>query len=397
MSDIGDGVLLEATSIGSGTGNYDSFFRLQATGVEQGFNTDQNGNVLDNKASFTHSLQWGNLQPITVGGVQYIEFRLDLNENVNANITLTDLRVYISDHDATLTDYNGGFSGFVSVFDMAGTQVLTDSNSGSGTDDYRVLVPVSSFTAAGATSGSYVTLFSSFSGSDGGFEEWRTTTVPSVVDQPSVAIEKTADPTSINEGSASDITYTYEVTNTSTAGAADPLTLTSLIDDNATPGNTSDDINLLAGFVANSSHGTHYVSGDTDGDYLVDSNETWIFTADVNIGAHNAGDSIVNTVVVHAHDDDSTNDVTANDTATVTVNDVAPSVAIEKTADPTSINEGSATDVTYTYEVTNTSAAGAFDPLTLTSLIDDNATPGDTSDDIDLLAGFVANSSHGTH
>ncbi|MDX8461996.1 hypothetical protein, partial [Mesorhizobium humile] len=221
---------------------------------------------------------------------------------------------------------------------------------------------------------------------------------------PSIAIEKTADPTSINEGSAADITYTYEVTNTSAAGAFDPLTLTSLIDDNATPGDTSDDIDLLAGFVANSSHGTHYVSGDTDGDYLVDSDEKWVFSATVGIDAHNAG-SIVNTVVVHAHDDDSTNDVSANDTATVTVNDVAPSIAIEKTVDAnhdgifhsSETVQSGAQNVTYHYEITNTSAAGAFDPLTLTSLIDDNGTPGNTGDDINLLSGFVANSSHGTH
>jgi hypothetical protein len=272
-----------------------------------------------------------------------------------------------------------------------------DAPAGSGQGDLFVYIPTSYFTGA---NGAYVYLYSAFgnpSESDGGFEEWGVITNASVDHAPAVSVEKTADPTSINEGSATDVTYTYEVTNTSVDGAADPLTLTSLTDDNATPGDTSDDIDLLAGFVANSSHGTHYVSGDTDNDYLVDSDETWIFTADVNIGAHNAGDSIVNTVVVHAHDDDSTNDVSANDTATVTVNDVAPSIAIEKTADPTSINEGSAADITYTYEVTNTSAAGAFDPLTLTSLIDDNATPGDTSDDIDLLAGFVAGSDHGTH
>ncbi|TGQ93937.1 hypothetical protein EN847_34525, partial [Mesorhizobium sp. M1C.F.Ca.ET.204.01.1.1] len=64
--DIGSGVLLEATTVGSGTGSYDSFLRLQATGIEEGFNTDQNGNVVDNKASFTHDLQYGNMQSINV-------------------------------------------------------------------------------------------------------------------------------------------------------------------------------------------------------------------------------------------------------------------------------------------------------------------------------------------
>ncbi|MBA1145253.1 hypothetical protein, partial [Mesorhizobium neociceri] len=220
---------------------------------------------------------------------------------------------------------------------------------------------------------------------------------------PSIAIEKTADPTSIDEGSATDVTYTYEVTNTSAAGAFDPLTLTALVDDNATPGDATDDIDLLDGFVAGSDHGTHYVSGDTDDDYLVDSDETWTFTTTVGIDAHNAG-SIVNTVVVHAHDDDSTGDVTATDDATVTVKDVAPSIAIDKTVDgdhdgifhSSELTQSGPQNVTYHYAITNTSPAGALDPLTLTSLLDDNGT-ANIGDDINLLSGFVANSSHGTH
>ncbi|MFC3324453.1 beta strand repeat-containing protein [Mesorhizobium cantuariense] len=399
--DIGDDALLEATTVGSGTGNYDSFLRLQATNVEAGFNTDENGNVLDNKASFTHSLQYGDLVPITVDGVEYIEFRLDLNESnsaENGQITLTDLNIYLSGSGATLADYTAGFAGFDTVYSLDTSHLLIDANHGSGTDDYRVLIPVSSFTDAGVTADSYVTLFSGFSGSNGGFEEWRTTTTSGTgADTAAIVVEKTADPTSINEGVATRVTYTYEVMNTSPAGAADPLTLTSLVDDNATPGSPGDDINLLDGFVANSTHGTHYVSGDTDNDYLVDSDETWTFNATVNIAAHNAGSSIVNTVVVHGHDDDSLTDVTANDAATVTVTDVAPAIAIEKTADTISIDEGASGDVTYTYKVTNTSAAGALDPLTLTSLVDDNATPGSPGDDINLLDGFVKGSDYGTH
>ncbi|TIT49486.1 MAG: hypothetical protein E5W64_13660, partial [Mesorhizobium sp.] len=127
--DIGSGVLLEATTEGSGTGNYDSFLRLQATGIEEGFNTDQNGNVLDNKASFTHDLQYGNIQPILLdltndgidNKVAYLEFRLDLNESNNAtngNITLTGLDIYISNAGATSADYDAGFAGFTTVFHL---------------------------------------------------------------------------------------------------------------------------------------------------------------------------------------------------------------------------------------------------------------------------------------
>lgn len=223
--DIGSGVLLEATTVGSGTGSYDSFLRLQATGIEEGFNTDQNGNVVDNKASFTHDLQYGNMQSINVDGVDYIEFRLDLNESnneTNGNITLTGLDIYISNAGATLADYDADFAGFTTVFhlDLNDPQYLIDSNHGSGTDDYRVLVPVSDFTAAGVSPDSYVTLFSSFSGANGGFEEWRTLTTPGTgTDAPGIGIDKvTVDGSAIGDDlqvlSGDTITWQYTVSNT---------------------------------------------------------------------------------------------------------------------------------------------------------------------------------------
>ncbi|MBZ9883036.1 hypothetical protein LB535_11800 [Mesorhizobium sp. CA10] len=393
-----DGTVFSAEEqTGAGTGNYNSFLVLGNSGTESGFNTDGSPLPLDDKQQeHTNALLLSDMQVVSVNGHDYYVFKLDANEpnsDKGSLLSLDSLQIY-SATDPNITTlatlqtqqllYNvdgNATDGDVTVQLDAGK----DAPAGSGVGDLFVYIPTSFF--AGAT-GNYVYLYSAFgnpSDSDGGFEEWGVIAKASVDHAPAVAIEKTVDPSSIDEGESTTVTYTYKVTNTSADGAGDPLTLTSLIDDNATPGDPSDDINLLSGFVANSSHGTHYVSGDTDNDYFVDSNETWIFTADVNIGAQNAGGTITNTVVVHAHDDDSTNDVSANDTATVTVKDVAPSVAIEKTVDPTEINEGEAKTVTYTYKVTNTSAAGALDPLTLTSLVDDNATPGDPTDDINLL------------
>ncbi|PBC19696.1 MULTISPECIES: hypothetical protein [unclassified Mesorhizobium] len=222
-TDIGGGVLLEATTEGSGTGNYDSFLRLQATGVEEGFNTDQNGNVLDDKSSFTHSLLYSDIQSIEIGGTAYLEFRLDLNESNNSTndaITLTDLKFYISDQPASLTDFSAGSlgAGFTSIFDLGGAQALIDANHGSGTDDYRVLVPVSLFGTV--PDGSYLTLYSSFSGSNGGFEEWRTLTTPGTgTDTPGIGIDKvTVDGAAIGDGlsvlAGDTISWQYTVSNT---------------------------------------------------------------------------------------------------------------------------------------------------------------------------------------
>ncbi|MER8574212.1 hypothetical protein NKH19_11960 [Mesorhizobium sp. M1338] len=396
-----DGTILTAEPQGeAGTGNYDTFLVLGAKGTESGFNTDGNPLPLDDKQpAHTNALLLTDMQVVTdADGHDYYVFKLDANEpnsTTGGVLSLTSLQIY-SASDPNITSLPT-LQGQQLLYNMDGNvtdgdvtvQLNAGSNApaGSGQGDLFVYIPTSFFTSA---TGGYVYLYSTFGNTSdanagGGFEEWGVITSAGDNQAPTIAVEKTANPTSINEGVATQVTYTYAVTNTSPAGAADPLTLTSLVDDNATPGSPGDDINLLDGFVANSTHGTHYVSGDTDNDYLVDSNETWTFNATVNIAAHDAGSSIVNTVVVHAHDDDSTNDVSASDTATVTVTDVAPAIAIEKTVDTTEIDEGEAKTVTYTYKVTNTSAAGAFDPLTLTSLIDDNATPNDTSDDINLL------------
>lgn len=381
-----DGTIFTASPQGdAGTGNYDTFLVLGAQNTESGFNTDGDLPLDDKQQEHTNALLLSSMQVVTKDGHDYYVFKLDANEPNSATgslLSLDSLKIYsatdpnitdlsVLQNQTLLYDMDGNFTdGDVTVDLSAGKY----APAGSGQGDLFVYIPTSFFTGAG----NYIYLYSAFgtpSGSDGGFEEWGVITKASVDHAPTVAIEKTADPASIDEGDATTVTYTYEVTNTSADGAADPLTLTSLIDDNATPNDTSDDINLL-----NTSH-----TGDSNNNGLLDFGETWVFTADVNIAAQNAGGSIVNTVVVHAHDDDSTNDVSASDTATVTVKDVAPSIAIDKTVDPIEINEGEAKTVTYTYKVTNTSAAGAFDPLTLTSLIDDNATPNDTSDDINLL------------
>ena len=197
---------------------------------------------------------------------------------------------------------------------------------------------------------------------------------------PAINIEKTANPIIINEG-GENVTYTFDVTNVSTASTDNELILTSLVDDRGTP-STIDDVNLLTSFVFGSNYGDFYVSGDTDGDFKVDFGETWRFSHSEDV-LLNAGDSLTNIATVTGVDDEGT-EATDNDDATVTGQDVAPAVNIVKTADPVIVPETGA-DVTYTYEVTNVSPAPTDSELLITSLIDDNATPGDMGDDIDLL------------
>ena len=316
------------------------------------------------------------------GGIDYYEIRLDLNEDNSDGappITLEELRLFYSAAAADGDDFDNDFADLTEVFNLDGSLLLTDINTGSGTDDYRFLIPVSLFPDSTA----YFTLYSEFSGIDGGFEEWRAKSLDIGDGLPVIHLEKVADPILINEGTPTDVTYTYTLTNLSPG--EDELLLTSFIDDFGTPGDPLDDIDLLTG-ASGTDLGDYYVSGDTDGDGLLDKTETWTFQFTREDTVVDAGD-LTNIAAVNALDEEG-NNTNDDDDAVVTVQDVLPTIDIVKTASPTQIQAGISTSVTFTYEVTNTSPT-SLDPLTLDSLIDDNATV-DTGDDIDLLPNYVS-------
>jgi hypothetical protein len=79
----------------------------------------------------------------------------------------------------------------------------------------------------------------------------------------------------------------------------------------------------------------------------------------------NAGDSETDTVTAVAVDDDGSSDEDSDD-ATIRLTDVPPTVSVDKTANPTIVDEPGGI-VTFTVQVTNTS----FEPVTLDSLTDD--------------------------
>ncbi|MER9586711.1 hypothetical protein, partial [Mesorhizobium sp. M0276] len=236
-----DGTIFAAAPQGdSGTGNYDTFLVLKEKGTESGFNTDGNPLPLDDKQpAHTNALLLSDMQVVTVDGHNYYVFKLDANEpnsTTGGILSLTSLQVY-SASDPNITTlptlqsqqllYNmdgNATDGDVTVQLNAGN----NAPAGSGQGDLFVYIPASFFTGA---NGGYVYLYSTFgntsdANADGGFEEWGVITSAGDNQAPTIAVEKTADPTSINEGVATQVTYTYAVTNTSPAGAADPLTLT---------------------------------------------------------------------------------------------------------------------------------------------------------------------------
>ncbi|BCM19021.1 SdrD B-like domain-containing protein [Mesorhizobium sp. J8] len=201
---------------GAGTGLLDPFVRIQATGSEQGYNTDSNATkeptsqynfILDNTAkggsNYVHSLNIADIPIQFINGVGYYRFDLDINESNTAsvqNLSLDALQIW----QATAGDLHNYVSG---AHPDQGTGVLPNATQvynlddggdkfiglngelqpGSGnTTDMSFLVPVSNFDP----NKPYIYLYSAFGyqlgtyqgptestpstwTSESGFEEWN--------------------------------------------------------------------------------------------------------------------------------------------------------------------------------------------------------------------------------
>jgi uncharacterized repeat protein (TIGR01451 family) len=192
---------------GSGTGNYDPFLATgSGDGDNEGFNSSSGGNP-DVDYSKTTDRQISSLPIKVVGGIQYYEFRVDVNEGGGSNsvVALNSFKLYVSDGPAVLGDFNnttdsfpatGGSQPYTLAYDLDGgadgdvTVIMNQHSSGSGTDDYSALIPVSAFGSASPSD--YITMYVNWGGQpktgqgadpyteDGGFEEWKTETAATI-------------------------------------------------------------------------------------------------------------------------------------------------------------------------------------------------------------------------
>jgi len=191
-------VVSNTTQQPTGTGVIDSFLRVQETGQERGYNTSAATppQILDDKAgNFTRALSLKEVPIVTINGVQYREFLLDVNQVNNGNISLNQVQLFQSSADVggsfTISDATSTTNATISfgaaatkVFQMSNLtvaaanayEVQINSNHGSGSGDMFLYVQNSLFD----TSKNYVTLFSQFGNPSGqyssndGFEEWAT-------------------------------------------------------------------------------------------------------------------------------------------------------------------------------------------------------------------------------
>ena len=195
----GNFIVQQITPQSTGTGVIDSFLRVQSNTTEQGYNTST-GTPYDDKAgNFTRALQLGEVPTVTLGGVVYRQFLLDINQTgPNPLINLNQIEILQASSDLpcpspattcgttvsgtypTLTAPAGTTVAFQMSAPTSGTQstILLDFslNSGSGSGDMFLYVRNSAFANQSPTSN--VILFTQFGNPPGGnatndgFEEW---------------------------------------------------------------------------------------------------------------------------------------------------------------------------------------------------------------------------------
>src|SRR5262245_20832266 len=96
-----NGALLQTTDQQpTGTGVIDPFLRLQHNNVEQGYNTSGSPLPFDDSAGiWTHDMRVADVRGITIEGVAYAAFLLDINESSspsNRLLSLNSVQIYTS-------------------------------------------------------------------------------------------------------------------------------------------------------------------------------------------------------------------------------------------------------------------------------------------------------------
>jgi hypothetical protein len=194
-----DGALFQQGDVQpAGTGVFNTFLQIQGQNarqtVEQGYNTDFHPAQFDEKndAPHNHALPLADIPVVNIGGVDYRQFLLDINEPKGggaSDLSLDNLQIFQSD-DASLHSFPTFDGRATQVFDLStsGTYITLDASlsHGSGQSDMIANIPDSFFDK----SQTYVTLYSEFGvnvPAHGGFEEWGVgpaTNTPTVTSVP---------------------------------------------------------------------------------------------------------------------------------------------------------------------------------------------------------------------
>ena len=178
----------------AGTGNFDPFLSFQNSTDEKGANfyngaTHGTGDAIIAADNRTSLLKTEVVPVITVDGIEYYEFRLDVNETGGQKslLSLESFKIFGSN---SATETGDGLDPLYSI-DANGINTtinIWDDNSGSGRSDVVMLIPKSYFTS----DPEYLYFEAKLSGTDAGFEEFSVYVLQQV-DTPLVSITKDAD------------------------------------------------------------------------------------------------------------------------------------------------------------------------------------------------------------
>jgi hypothetical protein len=185
-----NGALFQTTNQQStGTGVIEPFLRLQANGFEQAYNTSGSPLPFDAKpGTWTHDLQISDVHGVTIAGVLYAAFLLDINESnggTNNFLSLDSVQIYTSPTPGQTTTSLSSLGTLRYDLDAgADNWVRMDASlsHGSGSGDLYMYVPASAF--VGVTANDYLYLYTAFGthdSSSAGFEEWSNFGGPSPV------------------------------------------------------------------------------------------------------------------------------------------------------------------------------------------------------------------------
>jgi PEP-CTERM motif-containing protein len=178
----------------TGTGVIDSFLRVQANGNQEGYNTSLSTPLNDKGGSFTRALLLSEVPIVSIGGNDYYQFLLDINQVASDGLlSLNQIQLFTSsaDRDDGAVTLNGtephlsfpASGSTTEQFTLASTfsnpyviELNYNLNPGSGAGDMFFYVRTSGISPlAGQT---YLILYSQFGTPPGpndtndGFEEW---------------------------------------------------------------------------------------------------------------------------------------------------------------------------------------------------------------------------------
>ncbi|MGI6443389.1 MAG: DUF7507 domain-containing protein [Candidatus Dojkabacteria bacterium] len=252
-----------------------------------------------------------------------------VNEGNDGTKSASDFKITVNAENPTLSTFDGSEEGVTVMVDAGNYEVVEKEDTENYTADYS-------------------------EGCKGTIKNNETKTCiirnTGIDHKPSIVVTKEADKTSVDE-TGENVTFTFTVENTS---KVDTVEILSLVDSEF--GNLTGDDDCKVGT-------------------KLAPNATCTFTITKFIEGDSSGDSHYNKFTATVKDEEG-NETSGEDNATVTFEDVAPTLDVTKTVDDDSIPE-TGQEVTFTFTVKNTSK----ESVTITSLSDDVFTTLTGSDD----------------